>query len=412
MRLRSIALAVLCLVLTGGVRTNPAATISSGFSIYYISDLHLAGEFSGWTASIPEMQAMLLAQKGGILPMRTALGGGDNGRLRISKLVTEINADPTAAALIVGGDFTWENQDATHSDERYVLSLLRDSLNVECLPVVGNHEVRVLAVTDSASRYNDWAAGWGAFFRPYASQSDQGSTWYTHRVRLGGVPTNVLFMALNNIAADSVDGYRAYWENNGAGGHAPDDYPGILDAASVQRTDLAEVLSRVGANEWAIIAQHRALETGVDTTTALTTEARTPLTAALSAGGYVAQIDSALAGKWIALQADMHETLALSRAQHYIFSSSQALRQKYQPSIVALGDSAKWFAYYDTLQTSTGDGETLLGDDCADCYTLSSPVVTFCTKITFLSASTARAYLLAIRNGAATAIIDSMDVNR
>jgi hypothetical protein len=269
-----------------------------------------------------------------------------------------------------------------------------------------------LAVTDSASRYNDWAAGWGAFFRPYASQADQGSTWYTHRVRLGGVPTNVLFMALNNIAADSVDGYRAYWENNGVGGVNSDDYPGILDAASVQRTDLAELLARVGSTEWAIIGQHRALETGVDTTGAMESSARTPITAALSAGGYVAQIDSALTGKWIALQSDMHETLALTRAQHYIFASSAALRAKYQPSIVAFGDSAKWFAYYDTLQTSTGDGEALLGDTCADCYTLASPIVTFCTKITFLSASTARAYLLAIRNGSATATLDSLDLAR
>ena len=376
---------MLCLALTGGVRTNPAATITSGFSVYYISDLHAA----------------------------TALGGGDNGRLRLSKLVTEINADPTAAALIVGGDYTWEQTDSSaHALEIWTLELLRDSLAVDCLPEAGNHEVRVLAVTDSASRYNDWTANWGTFFRPYASQADQGSTWYTHRIRLGGVPTNVLFMGLNNVCVDSVDGYRAYWQNNGTGGVDPDDYPGILDSTSVQRADLAELLARVASTEWAIIGQHRAIETGVDTTGAMTTSARTPVTAALSAGGYVAQIDSALTGKWIALQSDMHETLALTRAQHYIFASSQTLRAKYQPSIEAFGDSAKWFAYYDTLQTSTGDGETLLGDDCDDCYTLASPVVTFVTKIKFLSASTARAYLLAIRNGHATAIIDSMDVNR
>ena len=252
-----------------------------------------------------------------------------NGRLHLGAIFRWMNDDPLASFVTNVGDWDY-HVDNTDSDQAWFISLVTDTLSLEMLPVIGNHE-DLDAGYDNGEAFNAFINQFFPnYFVAYNDATKEGRTWFSTRPTLDGKEVNMVFFASNNVSNDEAPppctpGFRGYINENPSGyGWAANDYPGILDPNSIQRKDLRTAYNSVNDRDWFVVAGHRAIHGLINPTCSISS--RPEVKGANDANGYIFEIDdyfNRLKKNFIVLQGDEHIIAYLDLINnHYAFSTT------------------------------------------------------------------------------------------
>lgn len=254
--------------------------------------------------------------------------------------------------LAMGGDWSEQLFEANSNANEDSLVALMARSSFPWVPIEGNWEALPSDTTASGDPYDSARTRFSSYFGA--------GDWHSYDHK------NVRLIALQNCANVDTTTGDDYRQNNPVNtpGYKLNDYAGITEAASPQRTWLAGKLSTRNPAHWLIPAFHRPVYGS-----SANSSNRLNIISAARGDGFLKQIEDALATgeRGLALVGDQHLPLWLTKAiadsalsaetakgiYHLIVSSGSGARTADTTEVLG-GSSLQGFLYYDNSTRSYG----------------------------------------------------------
>lgn len=277
----------------------------------------------------------------GDIHWRRPVGGRDKGAARLLKVVRWSN-EHDVDYWILGGDYmrTWTDPAVEDS----VTWIFADSILAPVYPIVGNWDY---SEDDSSTGflYENFTGRWPRLYRPYVDPGRRGSRWFGRR--LGR--SNICLFGFNNIRQSPVGDYYVNNPKDGSGVQ-PDDFDGISDSTSIQRTSFARFLEQtVEPDDWVVLAMHRT-ERGLAFIDVRPDQEGVLVDADSS---QIVYAEEHLGRNFIVMENDLHEDKVVRlTAGHYTISFCAEPRAIDSSKLAVWGDRVEIMALADTAYTA------------------------------------------------------------